>query len=424
MLNNSKPNQPIILLETDIVGIDGQPVKIPTTVVFQLSPYPTVVIELEHIPPEVPRKEHFTVSMSNGAQLDAMCPSPAYITGKGSLTPPRLPADVFDKKVPLKSVRFGILNFPKFFGRQDRRTETETIQIRVPHVKLEASGWCVEITGVMNLEDVLKELDRDRGYGFTCDGVITRMDGATFSVEEVDSLLEDLRMFLSFVKGSYCSLALVEGQDEHGEQSWVRWGTHYVERWKPRRSWSLRTSGGDVMTELFPGFVSLLESTDQSRRTFTRVIDWYLESNESAIHVGLILTEAALERLSHHVLRRPRRTNKKESIAKYIENALEKLELKRNIPQGCTELRKIKDWASGPHAITTIRNDLVHPRQLLDDISFYAHHEAWNLGQWYVEMILLKEFCYQGSYRNRIFDLDESSSTIQPVPWAQVNDKP
>ena len=53
-----------------------------------------------------------------------------------------------------------------------------------------------------------------------------------------------------------------------------------------------------------------------------------------------------------------------------------------------------------------------------------GHHEAWNLGQWYVEMILLKEFCYQGSYRNRIFDLDESSSTIQPVPWAQVNDKP
>ena len=150
MLNNSKPNQPIILLETDIVGIDGQPVRIPTTVVFQLSPYPTVVIELEHIPPEVPRKEHFMVSMSNGAQLDAMCPSPAYITGKGSLTPPRLPADVFDKKVPLKSVRFGILNFPEFFGRQDRWTETETIQIRVPHVKLEASGWCVEITGVMN----------------------------------------------------------------------------------------------------------------------------------------------------------------------------------------------------------------------------------------------------------------------------------
>ena len=89
MLNNSKPNQPIILLETDIVGIDGQPVRIPTTVVFQLSPYPTVVIELEHIPPEVPRKEDFTVSMSNGAQLNAICPSPAYIIGKGSLTPLR-----------------------------------------------------------------------------------------------------------------------------------------------------------------------------------------------------------------------------------------------------------------------------------------------------------------------------------------------
>ena len=28
-------------------------------------------------------------------------------------------------------------------------------------------------------------------------------------------------------------------------------------------------------------------------------------------------------------------------------------------------------------------------------------HEAWTLGQWCVEMILLKELCYQGEYWNR-----------------------
>ena len=392
------------------------------SVVFQLFPHPTIVIELEYFPPVVLRKERFTVSMSNGAQLDAMCPSPSFITGKGSLITPRLPADVLDKKVPIKSVQFGILNFPEFFGRQDRWTETETGSTRVPHVKLEALGWCVEITAVVDLEDVLKELNRDRGYGFTYDGVITRMDGATFSVEEVDSLLEDLRMFLSFVRGSYCSLALVEGEDEHGEQTWVRWGAHYVERWKPGRSWFLRTSGGDIMTELFPSFVSLFESAGQPRKTFTQVIDWYLESNERASHVGLILTEAALERLSHHVLCRPRRTNK-EPIGRYIENALVELELDIDVPKVCKELLKLDNLYSGPHAITAIRNDLVHPRQALGDVSFYVHDEAWNLGQWYVEMILLKEFCYQGSYWNRLSGLDGSSQAIQPVPWAQGDDK-
>ena len=423
MLNNSKPNQPIILLETDTIGIDGQPVRIPTTVVFQLFPYPTVVIELEHFPPVVSRKDHCTVSMCNGAKLDNVWLSPSLITGKGLLIPPRLPVDVLDKKVPLKSVRFGILNFPEFFGRQDRWTETETSWTRVPHVKLEALGWCVEITGVVDLEDVLKELNRDRGYGFTYDGVITRMDGATFSVEEVDSLLEDLRMFLSFVRGSYCSLALVEGQDEHGERTWVRWGAHYVESWKPGGSWFLRVSGGDIMSELFPSFVSLFESAGQPRKTFSQVIDLYLESNERAVHVGLILTEAALERLSHHVLCRGRRTDGTETIRRYIENALVELELDIDVPKVCKELLKLDNLYSGPHAITAIRNDLVHPIQVLGDVSFYVYDEAWNLGQWYVEMILLKEFCYQGSYRNRLSGLDGRSQAIQTVPWAQVEDE-
>ncbi len=173
------------------------------------------------------------------------------------------------------------------------------------------------------MDDVLKELDRDRGYGFTFDGVITHMDGATFAVEEVDSLLEALRMFLSFVRGNYCSLALVEGVDELGERTWVRWGGHHVESWKPEWAWNLRNPGSDIMAELFPKFVSLFESGVQPRETLTRAIDWYLQSNESAIHVGLILTEAALELLSYHVLCRSRRIHEKEPIQKYIENALE-----------------------------------------------------------------------------------------------------
>ena len=416
---NSEPNQPITLVETEIIDIDGQPVDVPVKVVFQLFPYPRVVIESEQLPAEVLRNETVKVSMRNGAHLEVMCLSRLFLPGKGSLIPRYLPSDVLDKNVRLKSVRFGILNFPRFSGNQDRWTETATDSIRTPHVKLEVSGWCVEITGIANLDEVLEELDRDRGYGFTHDGVITRMDGATFSVEEVDSLLEALRVFLSFVRGNYCSLALVEGEDELGERTWVRWGAHYVESWKPLRSWFLRMGGGDTLVYLFPKFVSLLEREDLPRGTIGHAIDWYLQSNDSATHVGIILTEAALERLSYYVLDRPRKT-KEEPIGKYIENALKKLELERNVPQACNEIRKLRNWHSGPHAITTIRNDLVHPQPSLNDVSLDVHHEAWNLGQWYVEMILLKELSYQGAYRNRLSDGD-GSRAIQPVPWTPVD---
>ena len=57
-----------------------------------------------------------------------------------------------------------------------------------------------------------KDAKRDRGYGITYNGIITRTDGVDFSIEKVETLLEALRMFLSFVRGNYCSLALVEGK--------------------------------------------------------------------------------------------------------------------------------------------------------------------------------------------------------------------
>ena len=349
--------------------------------------------------------------------MEAMCLVPPFFTGRGSLIPARLPADVLDKKLPLKSVRFSILNFPEFHGMQDNWIETASGLIATPHVKLKASGWCVEITGAANITDMLKVLNRDGGYGFTHDGLITRADNTPFSTEAVERLLEALRMFLSFAKGTYCSLALVEGEDELGERAWARWGAHYVPSWKARESWILRNSGSDILAELFPKFGSLFEGGSHSRETVTRALDWYLNSNESAAHVGLILTEVALERLAYHILGSQQR-----STGRFIESALKKLNLDTNIPQECKELRDFqspKKWTSGPHAIGDIRNDLVHPKPNLGNVSIYAHHEAWNLGQWYIEMILLNELCYQGSYKNRLSDWDGRSDAIQPVPWAR-----
>ena len=417
MPDNNEPNHPITLLETNIIDIDGQPVDVPVNVVFQMFPYPRVVIESDQLPHAVLQKERFKISMRNGAQLDAMCLVPPVLNSRGSLIPARLPADVMDKKVPLKSIRFSILNYPRFYGMQDRWVETETGSTRTPHLKLEASGWCVEINGVENMTDVLNVLNRDGGYGFTYDGIVTRADDATFSIEEVDTLLEALRMFLSFAKGNYCSLSLVEGEDELGERTWARWGAHYVPSWKARESWILRNAGGDILAELFPKFVSLFEGGSHSRETVARALDWYLTSNESAVHVGLILTEAALERLAYHVL-----GSRRGSTGEFIEVALKKLNLDTNIPQECKELRNQqtpKKWTSGPHAIDDIRNDLVHPQSTLGNVSAYAHHEAWNLGQWYIEMVLLNELCYQGSYKNRLSDWEGRSNVIQPVPWAQ-----
>ena len=109
-------------------------------------------------------------------------------------------------------------------------------------------------------------------------------------------------------------------------------------------------------------------------------------------------------------------------MGEFIEKALKELGLDPSIPGNCNELLKFpKTWAHGPHAIVELRNDLVHPKPNLGYISPYVHHEAWNLGQWYVEMILLKKLGYEGSYVNRLSSWDERD---QAVPLAQACEEP
>lgn len=424
MLTMHEPNQQITLETTDIVEIDGQSVNVPVNVIFRLFPLPKTVIEADELPNFVFNRERFEIALACGSRLQAMVCSFNPLTCRGSLIPALQPVTVVAKEVPLRSVQFSILNFPECYGNQMKwRSDRETSRA-IPHALVEASGWRIEITGAKNISDVVKTLNQESGYGVTYNGVITRSDQAIFTVKQVESLLKALRTFFSFARGTSCSLALVTGKDQNGEQSFVRWGAHYVAPWNGRRSWFRQHGGDDILTELFPRFWCLFKSGDEWKRTILRTIDWYLLSNESAIHAGIILTQAALERLSFQILGRGKK--RKEPTGEFIRKALEKLNLEPQIPPSCPKLKNLQQtnkWDDGPHALVEIRNDLVHPKNKLGDISHHVHHDAWNLGQWYIEIMLLKILRYQGCYVNRLASWHKDNEAILPVPWAQNRDK-
>ena len=217
-----EPSQPITTENTRIVEIDGQSTDVPVNVMFRLLPFPTVVIEADELPTLVRRNERFEIALANGARFEAMVWSFNLGTRRGSLIPTRQPVNVIDSGVPLRSLHFSILNFPKFYGNQMKWNSDEGASTAIPHTRMEASHWCVEITGVQNISDIVKTLEREKGYGVTYNGEITRSDRADFTVEEVETLLTALRTFFSFARGTSCSLALVEGKDQCGRQSWVR----------------------------------------------------------------------------------------------------------------------------------------------------------------------------------------------------------
>ena len=362
--------------------------------------------------------------MANGARIEVSVGS--YKLGgqiKGALVPVTQPCVVLDTERPLRSVELSILNFPQFFGQQDQWIEVNEKNHRRGAARLQAGPWIVGVTAVPNLDEVRKTLKADGGCAVTHTGVITRSDGGTFCVKDVRVLLSGLRAFLSFARGASCGIANVEGRDRSGEQSWVRWGSQHVKAWDNRQSWLTRVDGGDVLTKVFPGFWKRFSEDATWRESIRRSIDWYLNSNESAMHVGIILTQAALERLSFQILERPKK--RKEPPGKFIREAMGRLNLEAQIPPHCPELeelRRVNNWDNGPHALVEIRDDLVHPENRHGWISLSTNYEARNLGQWYIELMLLKLFDYQGSYRNRL------TQELETVPWAggdtKANDHP
>ena len=76
----------------------------------------------------------------------------------------------------------------------------------------------------------------------------------------------------------------------------------------------------------------------------------------------------------------------------------------------------------GPAAFTAVRNVLVHRNARraaqFASISSKCRREAWRLGQWYLELILLNLFGYTGNYSSRLVREGFRGDEVQRVPWA------
>ncbi|WP_096292838.1 hypothetical protein [Nitrosomonas ureae] len=72
-------------------------------------------------------------------------------------------------------------------------------------------------------------------------------------------------------------------------------------------------------------------------------------------------------------------------------------------------------WIDAPHALTEIRNSLIHPEHKKRDQLDSAYFDAWNLGLWYLEMGILAICNYEGAYGNRL-KLNRMGE-VENVPW-------
>ena len=339
------------------------------------------------------------------------------------LIPDRQPLRVNGRsQPPAVEIGFLVLNFPDFFGGQDElRDHEDGAFSRHGRVQIEAPPWRVELRECRGLKESVKELKATRGFGGTHRGRIVRTDQEPIETGDADRFLRALEDFLSFARGAACSVAMVNAKSADGGAVWELWGCRRVDPWSSPDGW-FDQHHGSQLSDAFPGFWRVYGTCADKRKALHEAIYWYVRSRteQSGVDGGLILMQAALERLAHTILG-PMPSNQKR---RWLRCALSRHDIPVEIPDKCGPLREYVDSLNGPGpadavlALISLRNNAVHPRKDAD-VPEGAYFHAWNVARWFIELLILGVTDYSGSYGNRL--RSRSVGEVESVPWVAAD---
>jgi hypothetical protein len=294
----------------------------------------------------------------------------------------------------------------------------------IEHVDLEYGGWRVELKSLLATRGNIRVLKAEGGYRLTHIGSLEKEDGTPFSGKDAEYYLKALQYFLSFAKGGWCEPICAVGYDASGSHVWECWSSPR-EPWHTPLSW-FDPHNSSQLVVLFSGFMTRCDNEDW-RETLHEVIYWYLNANYSSrgTDAGIILAQTAIERLSYEFVVKDRgllTSNGFKELRASDEFRLlfSSLGIPLDIPIETPELQSLAtksqmNWLDATHALTEIRNTLIHPAHKRHDQFGRVYYEAWNLSLWYLEMSILAICGYSGIYGNRL--KQRWVGEVENVPW-------
>lgn len=336
-----------------------------------------------------------------------------------SCEPLQIVGDV-QAKATVSSV-FHLFNFPDFIGK---RKSTIPLPAGYRHIVLQDDNWQVIIQSLIETTEATDNYKKNGGYFLTHVGELSRTDGASFSGDEASEQYHLVASFLSFLQGSRCRPICAVGFDKNGSRSWETWASPPASI--PAQSWFDPHHSAQAEA-LFPLFSKYWKGSEPSKDCLRSAIYWYIQSNTSggvpSIDAAIILAQSALERLAHHYLVVDRGMISSEGFRKLrVSDQLRLFFSSLHIPTAISgDIPEIKKagvylhWKDAPHALTEVRNSLVHPENKNKERIRNCYVEAWRLSLWYVELSVLALCDYGGTYGNRL--TKSWVGEVEDVPW-------
>ncbi|MFN5753059.1 MAG: hypothetical protein ACK47G_11465 [Pseudanabaena sp.] len=284
--------------------------------------------------------------------------------------------------------------------------------------------------------DIMYTLRSNGGYAITHCGRLERIDGYDFHSQEAEKVLVALNYFLSFVAGTWVSPILPVGFSATGQRVWEKWLHYRTTTYNPKFSW-FPEKDIEHISVAFAGFMKWWNDEDW-QESFKFLIYYYVESNNSGVEEGILMTQSACELLTWLVLVQERKVISDDGLDKLkAEDSLRLLfswlqipitmpPVPEKSPLVLDALQKMLKAESNlldcAGCITAIRNRITHPKRkgksrTILKYSSEERAEAYILSKWYLELCLLRLFGYDGVYTNRLYKLSWEGY-YDKVPWA------
>jgi hypothetical protein len=332
--------------------------------------------------------------------------------------------------------KFFIPNFRYIIGRPIRYQRQDSGFSDGNRLSLSAKGWNITLDALSNIDQLQTDLINYSGFAITHYGILEKNDRSLFDYQESKEIVDALKWYLSFVRGSFINpYALIGFNADHNEvwKGWNGWKFSRMFPYHNNISW-VGKFPPQTFEEPFKGFADLYFDPEWSD-SLKRIVHIYLESQHPAMsrEGAIILLQSALELLAYEILVEKNQVLSKTKFdgrstsGERIKLLFDQLKIPLEISEHLEDLHmqaihrqaKGKNWLA-PDAITQIRGYIVHltkkNRIKLNDHSQEAC-DVLDLCRWSLELCILKLCNYNGVYTNRL-KRTQDQGDVDPVPWS------
>lgn len=324
------------------------------------------------------------------------------------------------------------LNLPSLNG-SERICDERTGWTCTDRWSFVVAGWRITIDQRPGHRDTWRQAKDSASSVLTHVMQVRREDGSTFTADDVDPVLEALRLGFSFALGRWVAPVLPVGFARTGERIWEEWSPLLctggqpgsLRWWFPQRAWE--------MENLLEGLLAV--TGDPAKRFGIRFVvsSSVLAATGGFIEQRIMTAFAALENLSWQrlVVDGPLTATQYKSKEWHTAKRLTALLDSAAIPIGLDGLplpglRAAGEWLpieverTGPGIVTYVRNKIVHPTD--PESQLYGRDgdlvtEAWRLTHHYLTLLILNLVEYHGSYQRNLSPGGYEGDVVA-VPWA------